>query len=280
MSPVRSAGGEPLFSDIWLADARGLACDAIFPCRPDGPLTVEYRATVTGGEVTHHQVFAGGRLAAWSRGPGAAPDLILRQTLRANLALLLRSGLGDGVLGETRVLDPGSGEACPPPPLDEVEFDWGGQLPMIPTAGDLVVQQVLTDSLFGTVSVHHRLHRGQVAASAVGTVGHADVTVMRRYGSALRERAGDLDVLDSIEHGSIDGDFRKMALLLGIYDSDECRDARRALTRPWLGALVALGEVLSSPAWKRVASALWPSEPAGSPVRGRVNGRTARRPVA
>jgi hypothetical protein len=274
------AGGEPLFSDAWLAGARGPAADAIFPGLPDGTLAVEYRATLQGGEVTHHQVFAAGRLATWVRGRGTSPDLILRQTMRANLALLLRSGLGDGVLGETRVLDPGSGEACPPPPLDEVELDWGSQLPMIPTAGDLVVQQVLTDSPFGTLSLHHRLHRGQVAASAAGRVGRADVTVMRRYGSALRERAGDLDVLDSIEHGSIEGDFRKMALLLGIYDSDECRDARRALTRPWLGALVALGEVLSSPAWKRVASALWPSEPAGSPVRGRVNGRTARRPVA
>jgi hypothetical protein len=280
VSPDRSGRSEPLFSHAWFDRARELARDAILPCLSQGTITVEYRATLQGGDVTHHQVFAGGRLAAWSRGPGTSPDLILRQTMRANLALLLRSGLGDGVLGETRVLDPGSGEACPPPPLDEVELDWGSQLPMIPTAGDLVVQQVLTDSPFGTLSLHHRLHRGQVAASAAGRVGRADVTVMRRYGSALRERAGDLDVLDSIEHGSIEGDFRKMALLLGIYDSDECRDARRALTRPWLGALVALGEVLSSPAWKRVASALWPSEPAGSPVRGRVNGRTARRPVA
>jgi hypothetical protein len=146
-----------------------------------------------------------------------------------------------------------------------VLVDWGGRLPEVRTVPALTVQQVLVDSPFGTVSTWHRLERARVVESGLGTVA-ADVIARRRYADALAERAGALDVLESIVRGEVGGDIKLLAMFLGIYDDDACRRARRALTTPAMRPLARLGDVLSSPGWAAVAEGLaatLPVAPAG-----------------
>jgi hypothetical protein len=227
---------------------------------PDADLRVEYRCAAPAGELTHHQAFLGGRLAAWERGPAPAADLVLRQPLDAHVGMLARAGRGDGngLLVRTRLIDPGSGRALPPPPLDEVVLDWAADLPSVPTAGPFVVHQVLTHSPFGTVTTWHRADQARLVGAGVGDPpGDAPgVMVRRRYADALAERSGHIDVLESLQRGQIEGDVHLLMLLLGIYDSDECRDGRRALTTPATRHLAVLGELLASPAWREVTEAV------------------------
>lgn len=240
-----------LFSDEWFAHVAGLAAAIDLP---DVDLTVEYVCSDWPGELVHHQLFAGGRLRTWGRGPTEAPDVRLRQTLTAHTATLTGKGLGNAVLNGTEVLT--SAGSTPPPPLDEVVVPWGAELPIVPTAPDLVVQQILTGSPFGTVSVVFDVRQGRVAGGRLGTTDDADVSVVRPFADAMAERAGELDVLDSIRHGEVGGDYLAVSMFLGIYESDECREARRALTTPAVGALVRLGTLLSSDCWRSLGREL------------------------
>ena len=222
-----------------------------------GRLVVEYDVDDGAGAAVHHQVFAGGALASWCEGPAEAPDLRLRQPLAAHLAMVTRVGLGNAVLAATTVVDPDTGDARPPPPLDEVvDRTWGRALPEVPTAAAFVVEDTLTGSPFGTVVTHYTYEHGRLAGAAPGPLASAAVFVRRRYRGALEERAGRLDVLDSLVGGALDGDFRKLPLLLGIYDSDEMREDRRRLTRAYEPALIRLGEILDRPEWAEALRAL------------------------
>ena len=248
---------EAVLSPEWMAGAVARAGGGTFP-RAD--LTVEYRCVTPAGQVTHHQAFRGGGLVAWERGPAPGADLVLRQPLDGHLAMLVRSARGDGndLLRRTVVVDPASGRALPPPPLDEVVVDWAAGLPAVPTAGPFVVHQVLTHSPFGAVTLWHRVEAARLAGGGVGDPPDGDpvVTVRRRFADAMAERSGAIDVLDSLERGRIDGDVHLLMLLLGIYDSDECCAGRQALTTPATRHLAALGEVLASPGWRAVADGL------------------------
>jgi len=257
---VTVAAGAALFTPEWFAAAAALAAAAEVPIQA-ATLGVEYRVVLPGGEVTHHQRFAGGRLVAWERGTLPDGDLRLRQTLPAHLALLTRRGVGNAVLRESAVELQLPGEPAgtvrrlPPPPLDEVLVDWGGSLPEVRTVPTITVQQVLVGSPFGTVSTWFRLERARVVESGVGRV-DADVIATRRYADGLAERDGALDVLESIVRGEIGGDIKLLSMFLGIYDDEPCRRARRALSTPALRPLARLGEVLSSPGWATVGEGL------------------------
>ncbi len=249
---------ETVLSPGWMA-----AAVAAGGQMPVAELTVEYRCVAAGGQVTHHQVFSGGRLIAWARGPAAdGPDLVLRQPLEPHLGMLARAGRGDGddLLRRTLVVDPASGRALPPPPLDEVVLDWAGELPAIPTAGPFVVRQVLTHSPYGTVTIWHRVEQARVAGAGVGEAPDdvPELTIRRRFADAMAERTGGIDVLESLQRGQIEGDVHLLMLLLGIYDSDECREGRVALTTPAVRHLAVLGELLSSPGWRALAPSLLP----------------------
>ncbi|HEY7069106.1 MAG TPA: hypothetical protein VH479_03290, partial [Acidimicrobiales bacterium] len=100
---------------------------------------------------------------------------------------------------------------------------------------------------------HYTYERGRLAGAAPGPLASAAVLVRRSYRGALEERAGRLDVLDSLVGGALDGDFRKLPLLLGIYDSDEMREDRRRLTHDYEPALIRLGEILGRPEWAEAA---------------------------
>jgi hypothetical protein len=231
---------------------------------PQADLRVEYRCVAAGGELTHHQAFAGGRLAAWRRGPAPAPgpDLVLRQPLDAHVGMLARGARGDGnpVLQRTLVVDPTSGRGLAPAPLDEVVLDWGSGLPAVPTAGPFVVRQVLTHAPYGTVTTWHRAVEARMAGGGLGDPPGDEpvVTVRRRFADAMAERSGHIDVLESLQRGQIQGQTHLLMLLLGIYDSDECRDGRRALTTPATRHLAVLGELFASPGWRAVAGLLRP----------------------
>jgi hypothetical protein len=232
-----------------------LATFGTVPTGDPGRLVVEYHVDDGAGAAVHHQVFAGGTLASWRSGPAAdAPDLRLRQPLDAHLAMMTRAGLGNAVLAATTVVDPATGEDRAPPPRDEVvDGTWGRALPEVPTAATFVVEDTLTGSPFGTVVTHYTYERGRLAGAAPGPLASAAVLVRRSYRGALEERAGRLDVLDSLVGGALDGDFRKLPLLLGIYDSDEMREDRRRLTHDYEPALIRLGEILGRPEWAEAA---------------------------
>jgi len=164
--------------------------------------------------------------------------------------MLTRQGLGNEVLAGTTVVDTASGQDRPPPPLDELFVDWSAGLPPVRAAGRLVVQQVLTGSPFGAVTTRLVLDGGRIGDLALGRSDTPpDVLVVRRYGRALAERRGALDLLDSLEGGRLVGDRRAVRTFLAAYGSDECRAARRRLTTPSCRPLAVLGELLSSQRW-------------------------------
>ena len=202
------------------------------------------------------QVFRAGRLDQWHRGAPSSEDLRLRQPPDVMAAMLLRSGDPVALLEGTEVVDPVSGRAWWPPPLDEVRQPWTAPLPVIPAVGSFGVQQTLRGSPFGDVALHARIERGRVVDVALGVLPSADLLIERRYDLALQERAGLLDLMDSMDGGRIDGDFQLMTVFLGLYESDECVAARLALTNAWCDGVARLGAILSSSEWDRTADRL------------------------
>jgi hypothetical protein len=252
-------GERGLFSDDWfervLSDVSDVRC-------PPGYVSVEYRCTAASGELCHHQVFEGGRLVTWRAGRATDPDVCLRQPVTVNLAMLTRRELGNEMMQASRIIDVAGvhgndGGHGWVPPLDEVRSGWGAGLPAFPGVGELTVQQVVTETPFGDVSVWFRIVGGPIVEAGVGFVAvEPDIVVERRFGFALRERSGAIDVLESLEGGGVQGDNRKLMLFLGGFDTDECTAARRALTSPTDEPLAFLGEVLSSPGWAAAADRL------------------------
>lgn len=240
---------------VWLASAAKL-CGGRELDGGESALRVQYVSEADAGEVQHFQVFESGRLIEWGGGSLVAPDLWLKQPGWAQLAMFERTGLGAEVLSVTKAVDPASGAELPIPPMDEVELPWHEQLPAFSTLGPFTVQQTLLDSPFGDVEMFVRLDRGRVVETGLGEVDEAEVVIGRRYGSALRERLGTVDVLASLERGWLDGDFRYVSAFLGLYETDECVEGRRALTTSCCEPLAVLGDILSSPAWAEVAGGL------------------------
>jgi hypothetical protein len=209
------------------------------------------------GSATQFQVFRAGRLDQWRRGlPDAVEDLRLRQPADILTAMLLRSGDPASLLEATEVVDPGSGQVWLPPPLDEVRLPWAEELPVIPTVGSFGVQQTLVGTPFGDLDLHARIDRGRLVDVALGMLPSADLLVVRGYDQALQERAGEIDLMDSLEGGRVEGDFQLMTVFIGLYESDECVAARQALTHPWCAPLTRLGAWLSSPEWDGMAQRL------------------------
>jgi hypothetical protein len=246
-----------IFSDDWFSDVEtAIARDHAGVDGPD--LSVEYRCSGEGDDIVHSQVWSGGRLVSWIPGPSPRlPDVCLVQPLATNLAMLGRTGDGNTLMSGTSLFDAASGHIEPVPFVDEVVVDWAAGLPEIPTAGPLVMAQVATRSPFGTVGVEYRIERATVVAVRIGggdgrfddeSAAEPDVVVRRTYRNCLLERAGQLDVLESLDGGDVRGSVHALSYLLGVWDSDECRAARRRLGRSG-GALGDLGELLSRPSW-------------------------------
>jgi len=238
-----------VFNEDWLAAALLAAEGQTFDHHD---LVVEYQSGDNSSTI-HHQVFKRGSLVDWRHGRGKTPDLVLNQTTKAQLATLTRIGIGENVLCATRIGCDASGW---PPPLDEVRSNWGRNLPVIVTAGEFVVTQMLTNSPFGDVATFARVVNGQVVVTGVGQAEAADVMVRRDYMLALSERSGELDLLESLEGGDLTGPTSKLMLLAGWYESDECIESRRELTTPSCASLAALGRILSSPAWAVIGQQL------------------------
>lgn len=233
--------------DLWSAVRQIATCTAGRRFGDDD-LIVEYRVAEAGGEATYHQVVAGGTIVGWERGGHPSPDLVLRQPLAQHLAMLRREPQGPQIVHATRIVDV-DGEEHLPLPLDEIRRDWTSSLPLVPTAGAVVAQQLLTHTPFGDLEMFLRLEQGLPATYRLGHVDTPDVVVRRHYASALAERAGALDLFDSFDGGEAFGEGVSLSLFLGIYDSDEWVAARRRLARPHDPALAALGRLLSSDVW-------------------------------
>jgi hypothetical protein len=252
-------GATSLLTTSWIDWALSVVGDRSFG---DADLVVQYvvydeEARPRGcDEVVHHQRFVGGRLVQWQLGPAADAELCLRQPFEAHLNMLARVELGDALLGATEVVDLVTGETGWAPPLDEVKVAWGRDLPLVPTVEPFTVQQVLIGSPFGDVQMSARIDKGRVVAAELGPTPGADVVIARLYESAVLERLGGLDVLESVEGGQVAGDVHKVATFLGLYESDEWAASRQALNGPWCRPLGVLARVLSSPAWADVARRL------------------------
>jgi len=236
------------FGSEWLAEAT--AClqrhrfgveDLILECRSSN--------TPAG---SHHLVFEQGCLVGWHLGSAENPDLVLKLPEYAQLALFTRVGLGEKVLDAVRVV---GADPHWPPPLDEIRLAWGRDLPARKGV-TFTVSQILTCTPFGDVAIFWRVDHGRVVESGSGVAQASDVTVQRDYTLALRERAGDLDLLESLEGGAVNGSTPKLMLLAGWYESEECIEARRRLTTPACAPLAALGRFLSSSPWTGIGPTL------------------------
>jgi hypothetical protein len=205
---------------------------------------------------THYHDFCGTELVDWQLGAPEVADLWLRQPADVRSAMLRRSGQAVELLRATEVVAPTTGQVWSPPPLDEVGAAWAAALPAIPAVGSFCVQQVLVDSPFGAVPTYLRIDGGRVVEADLGVSPEADLRIVRRYALAVRERAGAVDLMDSLEGGRIEGDFRVLTALLGLYESDEWVAARRALDHQWCEPLARLGEALSAPSWQGRAARL------------------------
>lgn len=246
----------PLLDRAWLAKAAGIAGDQSVGGH-EGPLRVQYVSEDNVADtLSHYQVFEAGILTSWVEGVVEEPDVCLCQPGWAQLAMFERSGLGTEVMLATAVRAGSSGEDLLAPPLDEVRLPWATDAPVFDTVGPFTVQQTLVDSPFGDVDMFVSLDKGQVVDIGLGAVEDPEVLVVRRYSAAVRERMGLMDVAESLEGGWLDGDLRYVTVFVGLYETDECIEARRALTSPCCEPLAALGDILSSPGWVELADEL------------------------
>ena len=80
---------------------------------PNRDLSVEYRVV---GRGVFHQVFSSSRLSAYGQGSVDSANLVLRQSERAFLALILGRGKGNAIARETQIAARGDGQylACAP----------------------------------------------------------------------------------------------------------------------------------------------------------------------
>jgi hypothetical protein len=108
----------------------------------------------------------------------------------------------------------------------------------------------------GDVATWLQFDGGPVVASGTGVNPEADIHVERRYRLAMLERLGLIDSLESLEGGGIGGAQGTLMFFLGMWDTDECVQARRTLATPQDAALGVLGDVLSSAAWNVIARRL------------------------
>lgn len=226
--------------------------DLRFPCED---LSVGYCCDTTRGLVEHVQVFRAGRLSSWQFNRVSNVDLCIRQDASVNLNMLTRQHLGNHLIASTRKLV-GDGGWRAIPPMDAVVTGWGRSLPRYPGAGRFLVQQVLYSTPLGDLASWFESDGGPIVASGTGVRSEADITIQRRYALAMKERLGLIDALESLEGGQITGDQGCLMFFLGIWDTPECVEARRALATPQDEALGILGDVLSSESWETVADRL------------------------
>jgi hypothetical protein len=209
----------------------------------------------------HHQVFRDGALVAWDEGLPDHVDVHLAHQSEANRALLLGTGDGQQLASMTYLIV--EGEERPVPPVDEALVRWGDELPRVPGVGEILIVQIVTGTPFGDLRTWFRIDGGPVVEAGVGHPGRdPDIVVQRRLRLALLERAGTIDVLDSLEGGGVHGDSGKLMMFLGGYDAPECRAARRTLASSADMGVAGLGAVLGSSAWEGVVG--------GSPDAGGI----------
>ena len=73
---------------------------------------------------------------------------------------------------------------------------------------------------------------------------------------ALLERAGEIDLLESLEGGDVIGEPRSLMMFLGGFDVPECLAARRSVATPTDDALGRFGLLVSSTAWQDATKSL------------------------
>lgn len=218
-----------------------------------GDLVVQHTG-LAGRPVEHHQVFRGGRLAAWRLGPARDPDLCLEE-----------QGDGGGAVGtalprrlDTVTARTATGGIAVLPPLDELPGD-GPHTPSIEIADadlDLWIDLAgapLPDGGFGLAFRGGHAVAGHLTRpSSDGS--HVTYVVTMSYAGYLDHRLGRPLAEALLRRPP--GSWGHQMLAAGLYDGPEHRHARgqRAADPAVLAAWRTFTDVLQHPAYEDVVT--------------------------
>jgi len=198
----------------------------------------------------HELVIADGRLVAWDL--GTESDVVVVQDIDLQLATTTRVGIGNRVLEGTRVLI--DDELHRPPPLDDVFFGGFTDLPQA-VGATLLAQIEVIGGPFGTATYWQRWVDGRRVGTGLGTCDEQpDIYARRLFYLMIEERAGRLDLLDSLEGGEVRGAWPLLMTFAGLLASPEYLAGEDQAACGGGETLATLGVLLESRGWAQVGS--------------------------
>jgi hypothetical protein len=212
------------------------------------PEWADARLAFDAGGTCWHLVVERGRVIAFGRDEISDPDARLCWPRAEAVAILQGTLSGDDALTATTVV---TGDYTgPPAPLNLACRPELVALPLVPHAS-IGVQYTYRAGPFGDVSYALTFENGRLDREQLGPLADPDVVVEVSYRTFALVRAGEMTVLEALEDGHVDGEIGPLAVLAGISESDEFRDAERATGRHAF-ALATLGQLHADGTYRQV----------------------------
>jgi len=164
----------------------------------------------------HAQVFRGGTLAAWDAGSSDGADLCVHLP-EGGADWLVHGAPDQASVADVRMHLPGA----PPSPMPPGDLSVAPDIPAIP-AGTLVIQHIEHGTPFGVAAIRQHFVDGVPIAFEWG-LGEAHVVVNVQYREMLAYRMGEIDLLEAVRVGRIEGATPMVSLAAGLVVRPEYR---------------------------------------------------------
>ena len=236
------------FDEGWFEAARDLV--AGLPDRPGLDCSLQFEAD----GLRWRQVVVAGRVADWSLGEVADPDLVVRMPLDAARAAHRPDADGDEALARCTLVLP-DGREGPAPPLDLPAHPDLDSVPEVPGA-DLTVQFHLARGPFGDVNAWQSTVDGRLDEMGLGELEEPDIVIGASYRAMAELRAGTRTLLELLADGAtVRGEEGPLMLFAGLEEAPELQAVKRSCSRS-ATVLGALGEVRADPVFQAALAAL------------------------